>query len=145
MVEVSQRAEFECAYLSSVEDSNKLMLNAHQYKIEVTVLNSANGNTEPVIEFAELKKVIRRVLPDKYFLIDSTRKNLDERAIEAALVNLGVPIRHCTYPICAENICDDLAHRIQVILSDEYKGIFIEEVKLRETSSSIVTWRRVIQ
>lgn len=141
MVFVSQRLDFECAYLSNVEDSTKLILNAHQYKIEVTV-SGQSTNDKFVIEFSKLRQIIYSVVPDHYYLVDTTRSSRDEDAIEAAFINLGVYVRKCPYRICAENLCNDLAYRIQACLSDLCIDAVVEEVKLKETTNSIATWTR---
>ena len=136
-MQVTHRASFECAYMYK-EDTGKFSLNAHEYKVEVTVSGNKPSEDSILISFEELRKLL--LLPDKYFLFSAIDSNRDAEAIQAAFVNLGVKVKEVFFPLCAENICNYIAYVFRNTLEATHQELHLDTVKLREDASSIVTW-----
>lgn len=138
---VSQRDEFECAYIMSIGDSPPI-LHAHHYRVEVAV----SGNQRLidhgiVIEFDKFKHYLRSVLPNNAFLYDSTSEYNDAgRTIATELLNLGIQTVACPFIPSAENLAGYIARELQSILNRAAPGVTVVEVKLRETANSFATW-----
>lgn len=132
---VTRRASFECAYF--YKRNGKTTLNAHEYKIEVTV-GAPDRVSAVVISFEELKEAINRSLPKNKILL-SRCDDLDSELM-IVLERYDVPYDLTMDYICAETLVNVIAQKIEDNLSDY--GVILWEVKLRENSDSIVTWNR---
>ena len=133
---VSQRHHFQCAYI--YRRNNKLILNAHEYKIEVTV-SSPDRISPVIISFEDLKSVISKSVPDNKFLLRN------DNSLDLSLIGIFqtfVPSIYQIYSeeITAETLVNAIAHKIEENLSDF--GVLLWEVKLRESNDSYVTWNR---
>lgn len=139
---VTQRAEFESCYLMPVA-GQPWQLNVHNYKVEVSVRTSDSApDTHVGIEFSELKRILTEVLPDGKFLYNiNAAPDSPEREIAGVFVKYAIPTRSYPFTISAENLVKQIAEDVQERLYALYDAC-VDEVKLRETSQSFVTWRR---
>ncbi len=136
-MQVTQRVEFECCYLQPDK------LNAHRYKVEATVVAPQRYQDKgQVIEFSELRRIMKSCTPNDTFLYCSE---------EAGNIgsDIAVVLRRANYLTCclstavtAESICEHIATMLQDKLIFEYPGVVVKEVKLRETADSFVVWQR---
>lgn len=137
---VSQRAHFECAYIYKRND--KYILNAHDYKVEVTV-TSPNRVSPVIISFEDLKSAVVSALPHQKFLISN--KEGSDNSIDLSLIGIFAQFDtglYCVIPdyICAETLVNYIASKIDDNLL-EY-GCLLWQVRLIESSDSYVTWNR---
>lgn len=138
---VTQRDEFECAYLMSVDD-NLPILHAHHYRVEVTVSRNDNSvGHDVIIDFDRLRHYIRRVLPDKAFLYNGSEVGSSaENSIATEFKRFGIAVQSYLFTPSAENLAQHFATKLQSIFDFEHLGIQVVEVKLRETANSYATW-----
>lgn len=131
---VSYRTEFEASYLQNCE------LHSHRYRIEVTVSGPQRQEDKgKVIEFSHLAMYVKQVIYDKSFIF-GTDVLPEERPVIDALRAAGVKCWPCTFSLSVENFCTDIADRLQIIFNNFEPGVFVQEVKLRETNDSYATW-----
>ena len=137
---VSQRSHFECAYI--YKRDGRYILNAHDYKVEVTV-TSPDRVSPVIISFEDLKSAVVSALPHQKFLISNKEgsDNLIDLSLTAVFARFDRGL-YCVIPdyICAETLVNYIASRIESNLA-EY-GCLLWEVKLRESADSYVTWNR---
>ncbi len=132
---VTQRVEFECCYLLETE------LNAHRYRFDVTVESDGpRRDKRYIISFQELTDCMKKVVPDKSFLFDTTTYNVG-KDIAFILGSKGVKISGCPYMLSAENICSAASQDLQRLLDDKFPGVKIVSSSLKETTGSFVSWR----
>lgn len=137
---VSQRAHFECAYIYKRND--KYILNAHDYKVEVTV-TSPDRVSPVIISFEDLKSAVVSALPHQKFLISN--KEGSDNSIDLSLTGVFAQFDrglYCVIPdyICAETLVNYIASKIDDNLS-EYDCL-LWQIRLIESSDSYVTWNR---
>lgn len=131
---VSCRAEFESAYIRDNE------LNAHRYKVEVSVDGQDLYNeTGQVIDYRTLLNYVKSIVPDRCYLVSSS-SNQHELEAASAIRDCGVPVHTVPYYLSIERICQGLADELQDVLSRHYPGVRVTEVKLRETNDCFATW-----
>lgn len=130
---VSCRAEFESAYIRDGE------LNAHRYRIEVTVDGDGPYNQSgQVIDYRSLLKYVKRVVPDKCYLVSTTSTQFEQAA--ASIRDCGVTVHTVPHYLSIERICQGIADELQDILNRHEYGVRVVEVKLRETADCFATW-----
>lgn len=137
---VSQRAHFECAYIYKRND--KYILNAHDYKVEVTV-TSPDRVSPVIISFEDLKSAVVSALPHHKFLVSN--KDGCDNSIDLSLTGVFAQFDRSLYVvipdyICAETLVNYIAAKIDKNLS-EYNCL-LWQVRLIESSDSYVTWNR---
>lgn len=137
---VSQRAHFECAYIYKRND--QYILNAHDYKVEVTV-TSPDRVSPVIISFEDLKSAVVSALPHHKFLI-SNEDGLDN-SIDLSLTSVFAQFDrslYCVIPdyICAETLVNYIASKIDNNL--KAYNCLLWQVRLIESSDSYVTWDR---
>lgn len=137
---VSQRAHFECAYIYKRND--KYILNAHDYKVEVTV-TSPDRVSPVIISFEDLKSAVVSALPHQKFLISN--KDESDNSIDLSLTGVFAQFDrglYCSIPdyICAETLVNYIATKIDKNLA-EYNCL-LWQVRLIESPDSYVTWNR---
>ena len=140
-VEVSQRVEFSCSYLTP--DDNKYMLNSIHYKFEATVCGmNAYEVTGRVISFEDLKKVIKSIIPDKMFIYD--KHDLNQYLISKDFKTCGVFSYAFEGEISTERILEEISLMLVEALS-AYPEVYLKETKLRENSNSYVSWKQEVK
>lgn len=136
-MQVTQRVEFECCYLQPSR------LNAHRYKVEATVFAPQRyHDTGQVIEFSELRRIMKACVPDNTFLYCADDPEDISSDVAIVLIRANYPTRRLSSPITAESLCEHIATTLQDRLTFEYPGVIVQEVKLRETADSFVVWNR---
>lgn len=133
--EVSQKIRFECCYIVDTD------INAHEYQFEATVVNMSGESKSSgrIIDFANLKELMEKIVPNNRFLFDTTNQNLG-RDVAFLLGQRGLAITGYAFSLSAENICRYLGDRLQKSLDAHYPGVNVKSVRLRENSSSYATW-----
>lgn len=131
---VSYRYEFESCYVQNSE------LNAHRYRVEVTVDGPQRYvDHGQIIDYRVLANYVKEVCPNNIFLI-GTDSTDDEFKVADALKKCGVPISYRSHRLTIENFCESIATELQDILNRHEPGVRVTEVKLRETNDSFATW-----
>lgn len=138
---VTQRDEFECAYVMAIGDEPPI-LHSHHYRVEVSVSGDQRlEDHNVIIEFDEFKKLIKSVLPDNAFVYNSTDSGSDvEHSIAKTMIDCNIKVVKYDFTPSAENLVMYLATILQQLLNKCAPGVTVIEVKLRETANSFATW-----
>ena len=136
---VSQRIEFDCSYLVKPVDATQYTLQGCRYLVEATVQNKYATETGVVIEFRKLRDYLAACVPDHAFLYHHSSSVASQ--IATTLNQIGVRVKSYAVPICAENICENIAFQLQALLDEYSPGVVVVEVKLRENSDSVATYK----
>lgn len=147
---VTQRCEFECAYIMEKDLSKDYILgdepeegfelNCHRYKVEASVMSNKDSNI--VVEFGKLKQYLQATLPDKCFLSSASGERLPgELSVISGLKSLGISVIELYFPLSAENLVTYIAEQLQLLLTRAYDNcVTVVSVKLRENNDSFVEW-----
>lgn len=140
IVRICRHEEFELAHLLDNYDGPCAHPHGHSYKAEVTLESAVDPDTGMVMDFTKLKKVIKDVIPDHYFISDS--RFADEDSFQARLRALfdeyGKRYKSWPFRPTAENMVCYFAKEIQARLP---KDVFVVNIKLYETTNSYAEWR----
>ncbi|HJB85559.1 MAG TPA: 6-carboxytetrahydropterin synthase [Candidatus Alistipes merdigallinarum] len=144
VVRLTKEFSFEMAHSLSGYDGACREIHGHSYKLFVTVQGKPNDDpSDPkygmVMDFGELKRIVGRLIVDRYdhaLVIRRTTENGD--AIDA-LRSLYHKIEICDYQPTCENMVSRFAEEIRRELP---QGIELFSIKLHETATSFAEWYR---
>lgn len=147
MIKVTRHEEFEVAHVLPGYDGGCGNLHGHTYKIEVTVEGPQQGPYDMVIDFSDLKKAIKEIVPDHRFVCsDSVDPENDSLEMDIIDILEKYGIKYVIYPFVttAENMVKHFAEAIDNYIKHEigYKLVDVVEVKLWETTNSYAIWRK---
>lgn len=117
MIEITKQFRFEAAHFIPNHPGLCKNLHGHQYLLEVTISGELNEKTKMVMDFGDLKKIVKENIVDKY---DHSYLN-----------------DYFEYPT-AENMVQFFA---KVLTAKLPWGINLRKIKLWETHNSYATWR----
>ncbi|MGM9543548.1 MAG: 6-pyruvoyl trahydropterin synthase family protein [Romboutsia timonensis] len=139
---ITRHEEFETAHLLPGYDGGCGNLHGHSYKIEVTVEGKQDQPFDMVMDFKDLKKAIKEVIPDHRFVYYDG----DEISCKIAKILDEYNLKYVRYPFytTAENMVGYFAELIDNYIKNElgYKNVDVVEVKLWETTNSYATWKK---
>lgn len=144
VIRLTKEFSFEMAHSLSGYDGACREIHGHSYKLFVTVQGKPNDDpSDPkygmVMDFGELKRIVGRLIVDRYdhaLVIRRTAENSD--AIDA-LRSLYHKIEICDYQPTCENMVSRFAEEIRRELPP---GIELFSIKLHETATSFAEWYR---
>jgi 6-pyruvoyltetrahydropterin/6-carboxytetrahydropterin synthase len=139
MIRITKEFKFEMAHALHGYDGLCKNIHGHSYKLWVTVkgeVRNENGHTKDgmVIDFAELKEIVKPEIIDKYdhslvLNANSPHASIDLSAFEKVF--------YLPYQPTSENLVMDFATIIQ---SKIPKSITLCKVVLSETATSFAEW-----
>lgn len=139
---ITRHEEFETAHLLPGYNGGCGNLHGHSYKIEVTVEGKQDQPFDMVMDFKDLKKAIKEVIPDHRFVYYDS----DEISCKIAKILDEYNLKYVRYPFytTAENMVGYFAELIDNYIKNElgYKNVDVVEVKLWETTNSYATWKK---
>ena len=140
---ITRREEFEMSHVLDNYDGGCGNCHGHSYKIEVTVEGPKHPNNfNMVMDFKELKDVIKKCIPDHYFAVNNTKLEGYEYDLWQVNKKYGKSTKEFPFVTTAENmVCffaDSIDWYIKNVLGHE--DVDVVEVKLWETTNSYVTW-----
>ena len=117
-------------------------MHGHSYKLSVTVIGkpiSDNTNVKfgMVIDFSDLKKIVKEEVVDAFDHATVFNKNTPHVELAAELKNRGHHVILVDYQPTSENMVTDFAQKIKSRLSDD---IELHSLKLQETDTSFAEW-----
>lgn len=138
LVRVTREEEFEAAHLLPGYNGGCKNLHGHSYKIKVTVEGPRNKGWGMVLDFKQLKKIIKEVVPDHKFLAYVE----DEIAMQivSILYQNNMDYVLFDFDTTAENMVGYFAARIQDELDKLYDDVKVVKIRLWETTNSEATW-----
>ena len=136
---VSKKTEFECMYI--LISGDKWDFNFHRYSIDVTVdAPQRYTDSGEIIRFEKLGEYLNSVVPDNEMLVPTSFSDSDFISVVSKMSLHGLKLRAMDFDICAEGLCNYIAKTLQERLNQYEPGCRVVEVKLRENSSSYVSW-----
>ena len=138
LVRVTREEEFEAAHLLPGYNGGCKNLHGHSYKIKVTVEGPRNKGWGMVLDFKQLKKIIKEVVPDHKFLAYVE----DEIAMQIVSILYQNNLDYVLFDFdtTAENMVGYFAARIQDELDKLYDDVRVVKIRLWETTNSEATW-----
>lgn len=138
LIRVTREEEFEAAHLLPGYDGGCKNLHGHSYRIKVTVEGPRNKGWGMVLDFKQLKKIIKEVVPDHKFLAYVE----DEIAMQivSILYQNNMDYVLFDFDTTAENMVGYFAAKIQDELDNLYDDVKVVKIRLWETTNSEATW-----
>lgn len=140
-IRVTKEFRFEAAHALMGYDGPCKNIHGHSYQLSVTVIgspvsDSASTKLGMVMDFGDLKKIIKRQIIDPF----DHALLLNSAISYEGLQNLGEPFTNIVvvpYQPTSENFLLDFAKRIRELLPADVK---LHNLRLRETSNSYAEW-----
>ena len=135
MLTVSKQCQFDAAHVLTRHEGQCRNLHGHTYRVIVEVAEAEDGR-DMVIDFKDLKQVIREVILDRFdhaFIYNEASESECEIAAVIAkhgMKSVGLPFRS-TAENLARHFFQGLAERVKVV-----------SVKVYETPESCAEYRR---
>ena len=139
MIRITKEFKFEMAHALHAYDGLCKNIHGHSYKLRVTVkgkVRNENGHVKDgmVIDFAELKEIVKPEIIDKYDHSLVLNANSPHASIDLSVFE---KVFYLPYQPTSENLVMDFATLIQ---SKIPKRITLCKVILSETATSFAEW-----
>lgn len=143
-IRLTKEFSFEMSHALEGYDGACKQIHGHSYKLFVTVSGIPNENPEDpklgmVMDFGDLKKIVNRVIIDRYdhaFVIRGQKGNID--LAEAMQKHFG-KVEIVDYQPTCENMISRFAADIAACLP---QGVCLHSLRLHETATSFAEWHR---
>lgn len=141
-IRITKQFSFETGHALYGYDGKCKNVHGHSYKLSVTVIGtpiSDNSNVKygMVIDFSDLKKIVKEEIVDQFDHAAVFNKNTPHVELAAELKNRGHHVILVDYQPTSENMVVDFAKKIQDRLPN---AIQLHSLKLQETESSFAEW-----
>jgi len=141
-IRITKQFSFETGHALYGYDGKCRNVHGHSYKLSVTVIGNPIEDTSHVklgmvIDFTDLKKIVKEEIVDKFDHATVFNKNTPHIELAKELENRGHNVILVNYQPTSENMITDFAERIQKRLP---KSISLHSLKLQETESSYAEW-----
>lgn len=142
IVRVCRHEEFEVSHMLDNYDGKCGKIHGHTYKAEImlegNIIEDPNNNSFGMLmDFNDLKPIIKEVIPDHYYISDITQDGI-QAELRALMDKYDMPFKTFEGRSTVENMVCYYAKEIQKRLPE---GVFVVEVKLYETTNSYGLWR----
>ena len=141
-IRITKQFSFETGHALYGYDGKCKNVHGHSYKLSVTVIGTPitdNSNVKfgMVIDFTDLKKIVREEIVDIFDHATVFNKNTPHVELAQELKNRGHHVILVDYQPTSENMVIDFAKKIQDRLPND---IQLHSLKLQETESSFAEW-----
>ena len=141
-IRITKQFSFETGHALYGYDGKCKNVHGHSYKLSVTVIGTLitdNSNVKfgMVIDFTDLKKIVREEIVDIFDHATVFNKNTPHVELAQELKNRGHHVILVDYQPTSENMVIDFAKKIQDRLPND---IQLHSLKLQETESSFAEW-----
>jgi 6-pyruvoyltetrahydropterin/6-carboxytetrahydropterin synthase len=141
-IRITKQFSFETGHALYGYDGKCKNVHGHSYKLSVTVigtpiLDQSNVKFGMVIDFSDLKKIVREEIVDVFDHASVFNKNTPHVELAEELKNRGHHVILVDYQPTSENMVIDFAKKISDRLPKE---ILLHSLKLQETESSFAEW-----
>lgn len=141
-IRITKQFSFETGHALYGYDGKCKNVHGHSYKLSVTVIgqpikDSSNVKFGMVIDFSDLKKIVREEIVDLFDHATVFNKNTPHVELAAELKNRGHHVILVEYQPTSENMVIDFAHKINSRLPQD---IELHSLKLQETETSFAEW-----
>lgn len=135
MISITKKIEFEAAHRLSSYDGPCREIHGHTYKLEVTVSGQVLNETDMILDFKTLKKIIKTAILDQFDHSLILKDNTENRLF---LTNYPGKIFWMETEPTGERM---ILVMVQLIHSLLPQSIRLDQVVLYETSNSYLTWK----
>lgn len=141
-IRITKQFSFETGHALYGYDGKCRNVHGHSYKLSVTVIGSPitdpnNVKLGMVIDFGDLKKIVKEEIVDQFDHATVFNKNTPHKELAEELSNRGHHVILVDYQPTSENMVVDFASKIQKRLPAHIK---LFSLKLQETESSYAEW-----
>lgn len=141
-IRITKQFNFETGHALYGYDGKCKNVHGHSYKLSVTVIgqpitDASNVKFGMVIDFSDLKKIVKEEIVDIFDHATVFNKNTPHIELAAELENRGHHVILVEYQPTSENMVVDFAKKIKNRLPKE---ILLYSLKLQETESSYAEW-----
>ncbi|MDO5608621.1 MAG: 6-carboxytetrahydropterin synthase QueD [Capnocytophaga sp.] len=141
-IRITKKFDFEAGHALYGYDGKCKNLHGHSYKLQVTVIgepisNSENTKYGMVIDFGDLKKIVKEQIIDYFDHAMVFNKNTPHAQLALELEAKGHHVILVDYQPTSENMVVDFAQRIKSQLPD---NVLLHSLRLQETQSSYAEW-----
>lgn len=141
-IRITKQFSFETGHALYGYDGKCKNVHGHSYKLSVTVIgtpitDTTNVKYGMVIDFSDLKKIVREEIVDLFDHATVFNKNTPHVELAEELKNRGHHVILVNYQPTSENMVIDFAKKIIDRLPNT---IHLHSLKLQETESSFAEW-----
>lgn len=141
-IRITKQFSFETGHALYGYDGKCKNVHGHSYKLSVTVIGTPildNNNVKfgMVIDFTDLKKIVREEIVDLFDHATVFNQNTPHVDLAKELSTRGHHVILVDYQPTSENMVVDFANKIKSRLP---KDITLHSLKLQETESSFAEW-----
>ena len=141
-IRITKQFNFETGHALYGYDGKCRNVHGHSYKLSVTVIGKPITDTSHVklgmvIDFGDLKKIIKEEIVDKFDHATVFNKNTPHVELAKELTERGHNVILADYQPTSENMVIDFAKKIKARLP---KNIQLFSLKLQETETSFAEW-----
>lgn len=141
-IRITKQFSFETGHALYGYDGKCKNVHGHSYKLSVTVIgtpisDTANVKFGMVIDFSDLKKIVREEVVDVFDHATVFNKNTPHVELAEELKNRGHHVILVGYQPTSENMVIDFAEKIKSRLPE---NIALHSLRLQETETSYAEW-----
>ncbi|WP_339656672.1 6-carboxytetrahydropterin synthase [uncultured Maribacter sp.] len=141
-IRITKQFNFETGHALYGYDGKCRNVHGHSYKLSVTVIgkpitDTSNVKLGMVIDFGDLKKIVKEDIVDKFDHATVFNKNTPHVELAKELTDRGHNVILADYQPTSENMVIDFAAKIKARLP---KNISLFSLKLQETDTSFAEW-----
>ena len=141
-IRITKQFSFETGHALYGYDGKCKNVHGHSYKLSVTVIgtpitDSGNVKYGMVIDFGDLKKIVKEEIVDVFDHATVFNKNTPHIELAAELESRGHDVILVEYQPTSENMVIDFAEKIKSRLPE---NIQLHSLKLQETDTSFAEW-----
>ncbi len=141
-IRITKQFSFETGHALYGYDGKCRNVHGHSYKLSVTVIGNpitdkSNVKFGMVIDFGDLKKIVKLEIVDKFDHATVFNKNTPHLELAKELENRDHNVILVNYQPTSENMVVDFAQKINSRLPDH---IELHSLRLQETETSFAEW-----
>jgi 6-pyruvoyltetrahydropterin/6-carboxytetrahydropterin synthase len=141
-IRITKQFSFETGHALYGYDGKCKNVHGHSYKLSVTVIGKPISDTSNVkfgmvIDFSDLKKIVKEEVVDAFDHATVFNKNTPHVELAAELESRGHHVILVDYQPTSENMVTDFAKKIKSRLPNDIK---LHSLKLQETDTSFAEW-----
>ncbi|PKA98132.1 6-pyruvoyltetrahydropterin/6-carboxytetrahydropterin synthase [Flavobacteriaceae bacterium MAR_2009_75] len=141
-IRITKQFNFETGHALYGYDGKCRNVHGHSYKLSVTVIGKPITDTSHVklgmvIDFGDLKKIVKEEIVDKFDHATVFNKNTPHIELAKELTDRGHNVILADYQPTSENMVIDFAKKIGDRLPSNIK---LHSLKLQETDTSYAEW-----
>ncbi len=141
-IRITKQFNFETGHALYGYDGKCRNVHGHSYKLSVTVIGKPITDTSEVklgmvIDFGDLKKIVKEEIVDKFDHATVFNKNTPHVELAKELTDRGHNVILANYQPTSENMVIDFAAKIKSRLPE---NIALFSLKLQETETSFAEW-----